>query len=377
MKPIVWLAANTLSYPEGGGHLWVYLNWALGLHALGCQVIWLEAIDPLRPGDDPQGALQRLQRWLEHYGLTDGIALCDRSGEPLPWRAGNGGRDLAEAGAADLLLNLSYHACAGLVRRFRRSALIDIDPGLLQVWLSEGSFSLERHDVYFSIGETVGRPTARFPGCGIEWHYTPPCVATEWWPARPAPEGAPFTTVSHWFSLEWVCFGAESYINDKRSGFLPFLDLPRQTTQPLELALCLTADENEERQSLEARGWRVRDAHEVAATPPAYQRYIQGSRGEFSCAKPSCVRLQNAWISDRTLCYLASGKPAVVQHTGPSDFLPDAEGLFRFRDLAEAASCLKRVADDYDRQCRLARSLAEEFFDSRKVVRRVLERALA
>src|SRR6516162_6713498 len=150
MKPIVWLAANTLSYPEGAGHLWVYLNWALGLHALGCKVIWLEAVDPRRPGDDPQASLPRLQRWLEHYGLTDGVALCSRSGEPLPWRAGDGCLNLAEAGEADLLLNLSYHACAEVVGRFRRSALIDIDPGLLQVWLSEGCLSLKRHDVYFS-----------------------------------------------------------------------------------------------------------------------------------------------------------------------------------------------------------------------------------
>jgi len=88
------------------------------------------------------------------------------------------------------------------------------------------------------------------------------------------------------------------------------------------------------------------------------------------------LRLQNAWISDRTICYLASGKPAVVQHTGPSRFLPDAGGLFRFRTLDEAAACLEAVGDDYDRQCQLARSLAEEFFDARTVLRRVLDRAL-
>src|SRR5262249_38811704 len=149
MKPVVWLAADTLGYPEGAGHLWVYLNWALGLKALGCKVIWLEAFDPRRPEDDSRVLLPRLQRWLEHYGLTDGMALCSRSGGPLPWGAGDGCRDLAEAGEADLLLNLAYNACAEVVGRFRRSALIDIDPGLVQVWLSEGCFSLERHDVYF------------------------------------------------------------------------------------------------------------------------------------------------------------------------------------------------------------------------------------
>src|SRR5262249_11504230 len=138
----------------------------------------------------------------------------------------------------------------------------------------------------------------------------------------------------------------------------------------------LDADEEEERRTLEGHGWRVCHSFAVASTPWDYQKYIQNSRGEFSCVKPSCVRLQNAWVSDRTLCYLASGKPAVVQHTGPSCILPDAAGLFRFRDLQEAARCLETAAADYDNQCRLARALAEEYFDARKVVRRVLERAL-
>ncbi|MBI3934183.1 MAG: hypothetical protein HY316_05795, partial [Acidobacteria bacterium] len=164
--------------------------------------------------------------------------------------------------------------------------------------------------------------------------------------------------------------------NDKRSGFLPFLDVPQRTTQLLELALCLGADEKGEQAELLRRGWRLREPATVASTPWDYQRYIQASRGEFSCVKPSCIRLQNAWIGDRTPCYLASGKPAVVQHTGPSRFLPDAAGLFRFHDVEEAVRCLKTAAADYERQCRLARALAEEYFDARKVVGRVLERSL-
>ena len=114
----------------------------------------------------------------------------------------------------------------------------------------------------------------------------------------------------------------------------------------------------------------------LSPTLQDYQRYIQSSRGEFSCAKPSCVRLQNAWVSDRTLCYLASGKPAVVQHTGASRFLPDAAGLFRFSTLDEAAKQLEIVAADYDRQCQLGRALAEEYFDARKVAAQLLEQAL-
>jgi hypothetical protein len=89
------------------------------------------------------------------------------------------------------------------------------------------------------------------------------------------------------------------------------------------------------------------------------------------------MQLQNAWISDRTICYLASGKPAIVQHTGPSRFLPDAEGLFRFRNLNEAVRVISLVEADYDRQCRAARALAEAYFDAEKVIRRFLERAMS
>lgn len=386
MGPIVWLAARALDHPKGGGHLWVYLNWALGLRRLGCEVVWLDRADPNTPVNQLRAQVAELKHRLERYGLGESMALCSKTDAPLPRAVTEGCLKPAEAGEADLLLNLSYESSADVLQRFRRSAFVDIDPGLFQVWMSEGKMGLGRHDVYFSIGETVGQPGARFPSGGLEWQYTPPCVATEWWPVRRAAEDAPFTTVSNWSSpIEWVIFGEESYHNDKRSGFLPFLDLPRQTRQPLELALCLATDEQlrltpyeeDERRRLEDRGWRVRHAHVVASTPWDYQSYIQSSRGEFSCTKPSCVRLQNAWISDRTLCYLASGKPAVVQHTGPSRFLPDAAGLFRFRDVKEAVGCLETVAADYERQCRLARALVEEYFDAKSVVGRVLERALA
>ena len=115
----------------------------------------------------------------------------------------------------------------------------------------------------------------------------------------------------------------------------------------------------------------------MSATPEQYRAYIQRSRGEFSYAKPVYVELVTGWISDRTACYLASGKPAVVQDTGPSRYLLDGEGVFRFRTVDEAARALARVESDYERQCRSARALAEEHFDARRVAGRVLERALA
>jgi hypothetical protein len=175
---------------------------------------------------------------------------------------------------------------------------------------------------------------------------------------------------------DWVEDDAGGYANDKRSGFLPYLDLPRHTNQPLELALRL-AGLDQARLELQERGWRVHEAYDIVSTPQDYQKYIQESRGEFSCVKPSCLHLENAWISDRTLCYLASGKPAIVQHTGPSRFLPDSAGLFRFCNLKEAAHYLESVAADYELQCKNARSLAEEYFDATKVVKHVLETTVA
>lgn len=376
MALTVWLAAATLGYPQGGGHFWAYLNWALGLRALGCRVVWLEGIDPAMPADRIPGLVGTLQTRLERYGLASCLALCmDNGGSARPWGAMQA-LDLDAAGEADLLLSISYTLGSEVVGRFRQSALIDIDPGQTQIWLGYGH-QVARYGVYFSIGETVGRPEARFPSAGLAWQYTPPCVAIDWWMPHGTPADAAFTTVSHWHSQDWIEEEGQWFRNDKRTGFLPFLDLPGRTDQPLELAICLSADEEEERRSLQERGWRVRHAYEVASTPSDYHHYVQHSRGEFSCAKPSYVRLQNAWVSDRTLCYLASGKPCVVQHTGASRFLPEHAGLFRFHDIEGAARCLETVAADYERQSQLARALAEEYFDARKVVAHVLERALS
>src|SRR5206468_308094 len=167
-----------------------------------------------------------------------------------------------------------------------------------------------------------------------------------------------------------------TFSNEKRASFLEYLDLPTRTSVQLELAVCLAEHYEEYRALMEPKGWRLREAWDVSATPETYRAYVQRSRGEFSCAKPAYVTLETAWISDRTLCYLASGKPAVVQYTGASQFLPAGEGLFRFRTVDEAVRGLAAAEADYERHGRAARALIEEHFDARHVVARVLERAL-
>ncbi len=375
MSITVWLAARTIDYPKAGGVFWVYLNWALGLQAHSCQVIWLELTNPREPVQKTKAKIQALKYRLEPYGLADFVAICSWNNKPLSDDITKKCINLETAFEADLLMNMAYGIPSSVVKRFRRSAFIDIDPGLTQIWISRRRINVAHHNVYFTIGETVGKPEARFPDCGLKWQYCAPCVALDQWRPYQAPANAPFTTVSNWYMDDWVEEDDGGYSNDKRSGFLPYLDLPKKTIQPLELALRLAGLE-QERLALQERGWSVREAYEIASTPHDYQRYIQQSRGEISCVKPSCIRLQNAWISDRTLCYLASGKPAIVQHTGPSRFLPDSAGLFRFRNLQEAVLYLERTAADYEQQCKIARDLAKEFFDAKKVVKHVLEKAL-
>ena len=372
---VVVSANNVVNYPRGGGHFWVFMQYVRGLENAGCDVWWLEEFEP--SGDAREDAL-RIDAFavrLARYGLQEKVVLYTRDGRFL---------NLSEASAkavfrdTDLLLNFHQNIAASMLERFRRTALVDIDPGLLQYWMSSGALTVARHDVYLTTGETVGMADAKFPDCGLRWNHIRPPVSLELWPWVAPPADAPFTTVSGWWAGEWVEYGGEVYDNNKRASFLRFVDLPERTDASLELALNVDLEarcDAEDFSLLESKGWRVRHAHEVAGTPEDYQKYIQGSRGEFSCAKASCMKFQNAWISDRTLCYLATGRPAVVEYTGPSAILPNGLGLIRFSSLEEAAAGLAEVAGNYAVHARAARELAD-LFDARRVAETIMDHCL-
>jgi len=379
MAIVVLSAYDVANSPEGGGHFWVYLQYVLGLRLLGHDVYWLEAFRTKGSKEREAAALATFQARIERHGLGNKCILyMAHSKEPsfeAPAEYFNVPRTEAEAvfARADLLLNFHYAISPGLLAHFRRTALVDIDPGLLQFWISRGQIRVPRHDFHFTIGETVGGPGAVIPGCGLPWIHICPPVCLEKWPFVFTPDSQVFSTISNWNSSDWVVDRTETYENTKRVAFLEFVDLPQRTRQPLELALFLrTQEDMAEKASLEKHGWRIRQSRDVASTPELYRQYIQRSRGEFSCAKRSYVRFQNAWISDRTICYLASGKPVVVQNTGPSSFLPHGEGMFRFSNMEEAASAFETINADYPRHCRSAREIAETYFDSKRIAQRIL-----
>ncbi len=379
MRTVVLSAFNVANFPEGGGHFWVYMQYVLGLRRHGCDVYWLERF--VQSGDEArdEAAIATFTERLAGFGLEGRVILevgpdpKYSPGAPTEFRGLS--REAAEEvfARADLLLNFHYAIEPERLERFRRTALVDIDPGLLQFWISRKQLAVHPHDVYFTTGETVGTPEARFPDCGIPWVHIHPAVSLEHWPRAFDPRHRSMTTVSGWNSKDWVIDETENYENTKRIAFLQFKELPGLTPQPLELALFLrTAADATERGLMERHGWSIRPSREVAGSPELYRAYIQDSRGEFSCAKTSCMRFQNAWVSDRTLCYLASGKPVVVQDTGPSRYLPEAEGMFRFSTREQAVAAFAAVNADYERHSRAARALAERHFDAKQVAARIL-----
>jgi hypothetical protein len=411
MARIVISPTRVASYPEGGGHFWVFMQYAQALRRLGCEVHWLERVDESGEGRCSRRALATFLERLERFDLGGAGILYTESakeGDEACTRRYLGiERERAEAilRQADLLLNFHYGIAPDLLARFRRTALVDIDPGLLQFWLSQGQLRVAPHDVYFTTGETVGVPGSSIPDCGLPWLRMRPPVCLECWPYVYRDDCVAMTTVSGWWGDEWITDGGDVlYENNKRVSFLEFGELPQHTGQALELALCLGIGEREDevqperlsggfaatapahipqyvgdaydRALLESHGWRVRHAHEVAGSPEAYCAYIQRSRGEFSAVKPSCVRFRNAWVSDRSLCYLASGKPVVVQDTGPSTFLPSGIGMFRFSTLDEIVDAIATINADYEKHCRAAREIAEVHFDARRILEGVLDRAL-
>jgi hypothetical protein len=368
-----------LEFLEGAGHFWVYMQYAEALRRLGCEVYLLDSFIWSDEAADPR-RIQRFFDRMARYGFDEKTIVIANGGSGA--RSPYDGMTESEfgdlLGDVDLLLNFNYHLSEDIVSAVRRSALVDIDPGLLQFWISRGFIAPATHDLYFTTGETVGNGSNLIPDCGIRWLPSRPAVCLDLWPYTYVPHAEAFTTVSTWWGeRDYVGTPYSFYDNTKRTAFFEFMDLPRRTGQALELALFFADSDDSDKEALQDRGWRIRHSPDVAGSPEDYRSYLQQSRGEFSWAKPSCTKFQNAWISDRSLCYLASGKPIVVQHTGPSSFLPDDEGMFRYRTLADAVQAFESINADYERHCRLARRLAEECFDATKIVKSILERALS
>jgi hypothetical protein len=280
------------------------------------------------------------------------------------------------AESAVLLVNISGHLDHGpILQRVARKAYVDLDPGFTQFWHEEGNAGarLAGHDYYFTCGENIGRPGCTIPTGGIEWLALPPPVVLDEWPVASNGDASRFTTIASWrgsygrIEREGKVFGLKVH------EFRKFLELPERLPWRFEIALDVHPDDASDLEALRSHGWQIVDPRTAAPDPDAFRRYVQGSGAEFSVAQGIYVETESGWFSDRTVRYLASGKPVLVQDTGFSRNYPVGEGLLAFRTLEEAVEGATRIGSDYEAHSRAARALAEEYFDSDKVLARFLQ----
>lgn len=382
MKAVV--TGMIASYPVGGV-LWDYGQYALGLEQLGFDTYYLEdtgwqSYDPTRGqyGEDCTYAVNFLSHALQGLSPTLGQRWHFRNMDGRTF--GLPRKELVELVAdADLLLNVS----GGTLLRDeylpnRRKVLIDTDPGWNHFrnyprWDAnpgwQGTHGYRAHDFFFTYAECLGRPGCLLPDMGLKWQTTRPFAVLPCWQSEPPAEK--WTTVLTWKNFaDTITYQGATY-GTKEMEFGKVQELPTRTQARLELALGGAAAPVDQ---WRAQGWSVIDAQGISASPEDYRRYIQSSRGEFSVAKNVYVATHSGWFSCRSVCYLAAGRPVVVQDTGFSELIPTGEGLFAFSDLEEARRGIEAVEADYARHARAARDLAERCFDSSKVLPELLTR---
>jgi hypothetical protein len=367
-----------------GGATWTRLSWAVGLKRLGFRVCFVEQIGRESCVDaagaptslEESASLAYFRTVTERFGLADCAALLYEDGQAV---AGMERADLlALADGAELLLNITGHLTwQPLLRRARRRAYLDLDPGFTQLWHAQGNagMRLEGHDVYFTVGENIGQPDCPIPTGGLAWRPTRQPFVPEHWPVAPAERPGRFTTVASWRGPYGPVEHAGTTYGLKVHEFRRFVDLPRRVDQRFEVALDIHPADAADLRRLREHGWWVVDPREVAGDPDAFRRYVQGSGAEFSVAQGVYVHTNSGWFSDRTVRYLASGRPALVQDTGFVGRYPVGEGLLAFRTPEEAADGAARIEREYGAHCRAARELAERHFASDRVLGDLVEQA--
>jgi len=260
----------------------------------------------------------------------------------------------------------------------KRRIYVESDPFASQVKVAAGDAGmiemLAAHDRHFSFGENLGARDCPMPLEKFQWLPTRQPVAVELWDQGDATGGSTYSTITTWHNkgkdLQWR---GDTWYWTKDREFERFLDLPqRRPAQCFELA---TSVDGEVQRRLRDHGWRQVGSIEISRDADLYKRYIQQSRGEFTVARDQYVRPNTGWFSDRSVCYLAAGRPVITQETGFSKYVPTGRGLFGFRTMDDILQAVDAIESDYSGHCRAARELAAEYFAAEKVVGSLMQRA--
>lgn len=368
----VLVAGIIARYPLGGV-TWCSLMYLLGLRQLGHEVFYIEdtgecIYDPEQNtrAVDPAYGLKYIDAALRPHGLGDSWCFVNYDGT---YHGASRERVVDFARSADLFVNLSGGTWfwRDEYARIPRRAFIDSDPAFTQLSIAKNEdwyvnfFRGFTH--LFTFGSNIGTPASPVPTGEFVWHHTWQPVVTSLWRTTVPPRRDRYTSVMSWTIESFTDVGG-----NKDVEFLRFLDLPARTGPRFELAV------NGPERLLQHHGWATVPAMQVSRTPGGYRDFIQASHGEFGVAKHTYVATRSGWFSDRTECYLAAGRPAIVQDTGWTSHLPSGEGLVAFSTPDEAADAVARVDSEYPRHAARASQIAEEHFEAGRVLSSLVDR---
>jgi hypothetical protein len=364
--------------PWQGGATWAVLQYLLGFRQLGHEVYFVEPVSAkaLRPGGAALAGSANAKYFnqvINEFELTGRSALLvERSEETF----GLSYQQLQDiAGRADVLINISGMLTdENLLKSIPTRVYLDLDPAFNQLWHSVQGLNMRYagHTHFVTIGMQIGEPGCPVPTCGLTWLKTMQPIVLSYWPAEDKITYPAFTTVGHWRGYGSIEHDGVLY-GQKAHSLRQFFDLPALTRESFVLALSIHPDETRDLSALAQNGWRLVDPSRVACSPGAYREFIQQSRAEFGIAKSGYAVSRCGWFSDRSVCYLASGRPVIAQETGFSRYLPTGEGLFAFKDSEDFVRATEQVGAHYRKHAARARAIAEEYFDSAKVLPKLLQ----
>jgi hypothetical protein len=363
--------------PHQGGATWAVLQYVLGFRDLGHEVYFIEPVPrkslrPIGAALDTSVSADYFREVTRQFGLTDCSALLLQGTRDT---VGLSYRDLENVAArADVYFNISGMLTdPALLSPVPSRVYLDLDPAFVQLWSAEYGIDMrfEGHNHFVTVGQQIGEAECNVPTCGLTWSKTFQPVVLADWPVNPTPPTRGFTTVGNWRAYGSAEANGVFY-GQKAHSFRELIDLPTRSAEQFELALNIFPGDDVDRAELLNNHWTLSDPVTVAGYPDSYRAFVQSSTAELGVAKSGYVKSRCGWFSDRSVCYLASGRPVIAQETGFNRALPTGEGLFSFSTTDDALSAIESVRADYELQARQARKIAEEFFDSRKVLPRLL-----
>ncbi len=380
-RGLILYAGALAQAPRQAGLAWLHVQFLLGFRRLGYDILFIDRLNKEMCVDergrvcsfDQSLNLRYFMKVMEDFGLADSFSLLyDRSQRVIGMPRE---KVLQRAADADLLINvMGYLDDEEILRRARRRVFLDIDPGFGQMWKDLGLYDpFSGHDDFVTLGRNIGRSDCAIPCCGLNWLTMPQPVLLDHWQAQPPISSAAFTSIGAWRGPNApIEYRGRTY-GLRVHEFRKFARLPSLCPgSRFEMAFDIHPGDAKDIQLLRQNGWHLVDPKQVAGGPAEYRNFIAGSKAEFMAPKQMYVETASGLLSDRSVYYLASGRPVLARDTGIGHLYPTGAGLLTFRTLEEAAAEVEAINRDYVRHCHAARDIAVQYFDSDKVLSNLL-----